>query len=73
MEATKPDASRYESAEIFVVCQGFLAPDKVDPEFFSAQHVFNELDLEPKPKINLLRTKKVHFWFSKLVLVNSKA
>ncbi|XP_037777989.1 pre-rRNA 2'-O-ribose RNA methyltransferase FTSJ3-like [Penaeus monodon] len=58
VEATKPDASRYESAEIFVVCQGFLAPDKVDPEFFSAQHVFNELDLEPKPKINLLRTKK---------------
>ncbi|XP_042864236.1 pre-rRNA 2'-O-ribose RNA methyltransferase FTSJ3-like isoform X2 [Penaeus japonicus] len=57
VEATKPDASRYESAEIFVVCQGFLAPDKVDPEFFNAQHVFNELDLEPKPKINLLKPK----------------
>lgn len=60
VHATKPSASRKESAEIFVVCQYFKAPDKIDPKFFDPKHVFEELEIESTSKINLLKetTKK---------------
>jgi AdoMet-dependent rRNA methyltransferase SPB1 len=39
---------RNTSAEIFVVCEGYLDPKKIDPKLLDPRFVFKELD-EPGP------------------------
>lgn len=46
VEATKPLASRMESAEIFVTCAGYLAPKQLDPDMFNPQKVFSDVGEE---------------------------
>ena len=56
VEATKPQASRSESAEIFVVCRGFKNAT-IDPKFLDPKHVFSMID-EEDTTVNVLQQKK---------------
>lgn len=57
VESTKPVASRGTSAEIYVVCSGFLAPKKVDSRLLDPRHLFAEYD-GPKQAIDVLSHAK---------------
>lgn len=46
VNATKPAASRAESAEIYVMCTGYRAPKSIDPRLLNPKYVFKEMGAE---------------------------
>eukprot|EP00978_Attheya_sp_CCMP212_P021220 scaffold61798_cov48-Attheya_sp.AAC.2 len=44
VQAVKPAASRSQSAEIFLICQGYLAPASIDPRMLDPRCVFEQVD-----------------------------
>lgn len=59
VEATKPQASRTQSAEIFVVCQGFKSPDSIDPKFLDPKFAFEEIEEEQDTNKQVTSLKKL--------------
>ena len=43
VKAVKPVSSRAQSAEIFLVCLGYKAPDKIDPKLLDSKCVFEQV------------------------------
>jgi len=41
---TKPPASRNTSAEIYIVCTGYLNPNYLDPKLLSAKYIFELIE-----------------------------
>lgn len=44
VESSKPPSSRSQSAEIFMVCLGYKAPDFIDPKFLDPKFAFEDIE-----------------------------
>jgi len=61
VDATKPQASRNESAEIFVICQKYKAPSYIDPKLMDPKFALNQLEDEEEMKLSSLKSIKSMF------------
>ena len=52
VNATKPAASRAESAEIYVLCTGYRAPKSIDPRMLNPKFVFKDMAATSKSAID---------------------
>jgi len=52
VQAIKPSSSRSQSAEIFMLCLGYKAPDYLDPKLLDPEYVFRQVD-QPTQKVNI--------------------
>ena len=59
VEATKPQASRTQSAEMFVVCQGYKDPDNIDPKLLDPKYALEEVENEQDGNNQVSSLKKL--------------
>lgn len=57
IQTMKPNSSRSQSSEIFVVCLGYLSPKSIDSKLFDPNHVFKEVSDPGLKKVDVLHKK----------------
>ena len=57
VQAIKPNSSRAQSSEIFIVCLKYTKPDKVDPKFVDPNHIFKQVADPGNAKVDILHKK----------------
>lgn len=57
VQAMKPNSSRSQSSEIFLICLKYTAPDRIDPKLLDPNHVFKEIADPGLKKVDVLHKK----------------
>jgi len=57
VQAVKPNSSRSQSSEIFVVCLKYTAPHYIDPKLLDPNHVFKEVKDPGLQKVDIFHKK----------------
>jgi hypothetical protein len=57
VQTMKPNSSRSQSSEIFVVCLKYTKPNYIDPKLLDPNHVFKEVADPGLKKVNVLHKK----------------
>jgi AdoMet-dependent rRNA methyltransferase SPB1 len=57
VQAMKPNSSRSQSSEIFLVCMKYTAPKSIDPKLLDPNHVFKEVRDPGLAKIDVMHKK----------------
>lgn len=57
VQAVKPNSSRSQSSEIFIVCMKYTAPNKIDPKLLDPNHVFKEVVDPGNKSVDVLHKK----------------
>lgn len=57
VQTMKPNSSRSQSSEIFVICVNYISPKSVDPKLFDPNHVFKEVEDPSLKTVDVLHKK----------------